>query len=85
MWIFIVFIVLPVLCLAILYMIIKAAVREGILEADQRRRSLEAEIALFKAKQDIGESAHKTLCPKCEKNYPVEYWPKCPLCGFKDD
>jgi len=71
------------------YFIIRTAVRDGILKADQHRRSLDAEIALSKTQQDdknCEESDNmKDLCRKCGKYYPVQYWPTCPLCGYKEE
>jgi len=66
-----------------LYLIIRAAVRDGILKADQQRRHLEAQIALWKA-QEENKDAMGAACFKCGKVYPAEHWPKCPICSYKE-
>ena len=55
----------------ILYFVVKAAVRDAIIEA---RHIGEAD---DKKGEDTGIS--KIICPKCGKNHDIDF-PKCPYC-----
>ena len=58
----------------ILYLVVKAAVRDGIIEA--KKALGEAEIP---EKPDDGTQISKTTCTICGKKYDIDY-PKCPHC-----
>ena len=63
-----VIIAIPVLIvIMILYYVIKAAVRNGILEAKVRQR-------------EIDEHMSTVICPKCGQKYGA-FWLKCPFCS----
>jgi len=62
---------LYVLGMYILYLVIKAAVRDGITESKRpRSEDIEKE----------GYTISKTVCESCSKKYDMDY-PKCPYCG----
>ena len=51
-----------------LYLIIKAAVRNGIIEAREMEN-----------KSDDADSIAQKTCPLCDKEFDIDY-PKCPYC-----
>ena len=59
---------------AILYFIIKAAVRNGIIEA----RNIDS--AKYNPYSDENRIAQK-ICPNCKKEHDCDF-PKCPYCKF---
>lgn len=58
---------------AILYFVIKAAVRDGIMEVRQ-------EIAGEGDAAEDGEHIAEVVCPECGRTHDMDY-PKCPYCG----
>ena len=68
----VIFIVSGVLFFAILYFLIKAAVRNGIIEA---RNVVSSENIV-----DDGTQISKVTCPGCGKKHDMDY-PDCPYCG----
>ena len=65
-----------VISYAILYFIIKSAVRNGIIEARK------VDNTPYNAYSDANRIAQKT-CSGCNKEYDCDF-PKCPYCGFQD-
>ena len=67
--IIIIVILLPtVLLFAVLYLVVKAAVKNGIVEAKQVLSNVE-----LSEKPDNGTQIAKTICSNCEKRYEVDY------------
>ena len=70
----VIFIILGIIFYAILYFIIKAAVRNGILEARNTDKTP------YNPYSDESRIAQKT-CPSCNKEHDCDF-PKCPYCKF---
>lgn len=69
LWITLLFITGAVVMSYILYLIIKAAVRDGIIEATGTSDDDSPQDTISKIK-----------CPTCGKEHEMDY-PKCPFCG----
>lgn len=59
----------------ILYFVIRAAVRDGIIEAHQINDLQNEDI-------DEGTGISKMTCPNCGKKHDIDY-PKCPHCKYQ--
>jgi len=66
-----------ILFFTILYFVIKSAVRSGIIDADRERIRLKAQESLL--------NKGAVVCEKCGKAYSDNYWPLCPICGYKEN
>ena len=75
LFVWLIIILLPtILFFTILYHVVKAAVKNGIIEAKQALGEVE-----YPEKPDDGTQIAKTTCPNCKKRYDIDYT-KCPHC-----
>ena len=72
---FLLIVVGVIISYAILYFVIKAAVRNGIIEA----RNVEGPVDITN-----DDTLPKIKCPDCNKEHDFDY-PKCPYCGHQQD
>lgn len=66
------FIVGTVISSFILYLVVKAAVRDGIVEA----RGMSND-------ENDQDTISKIICPSCDREHEMDY-PKCPYCGHNN-
>jgi rubrerythrin len=62
----------------ILYLIIKAAVRNGIIEA----RAISERRENFDGDDEDGKNITQVTCPNCGRTHDMDY-PKCPYCKHR--
>lgn len=70
---FVLVVISAVIFYIILYGVIKAAVRDGIIEARQINSTSDDDAV------DDGTHISQTICPNCGKKHDIDY-PKCPHC-----
>ena len=58
----------------VLYLVVKAAVQNGVMEAHSRMDSDD------KDNEDAEDRIARTACPNCGKHHDIDYY-KCPNCG----
>jgi hypothetical protein len=66
-------IVMSIISYSILYFVIKAAVRDAIIEA----RSIDSDNSIDD--EEDGYTVSKIVCPNCGNKHDIDY-PKCPHC-----
>jgi len=78
--------ILAIVSYVILYFVIKAAVRNGIIEAQGKRKGVFKMLNEVNPDEDDrdadGNSISQTTCPQCNTEHDIDY-PVCPHCGHR--
>lgn len=76
----IIWVIAAIIFYSILYFVIKAAVRNAIIEAGQINSQTNADA--YAENLDYGNSVSKVECPNCNISHDMDY-PKCPSCRYR--